>query len=250
MSQYAHLSEPDPEFVALQHILPGDRITVDKNPVQLKEAFLKNGQPVVDMLTKGRVSPDSTYTVQDHKVPVNGGEILVRVTSPAKEGTFPLLVWAHAGALKWAVSNADSLHASLDKGLLVGGQSAGAQMAAALALRARDDPFFKDHPLTGQILQIPTVVHPGAIPAKYEDQLLSMEQNKDAPILDARQHHAILTFLGVQATDTSFSPLLAASHAHLPPAVIQVCGLDPLRDEGFLYERILREAGTKTKLCV
>jgi acetyl esterase/lipase len=38
-------------------------------------------------------------------------------------------------------------------------------------------------------------------------------------------------------------------HAGLPPAYFQVCGLDPLRDEALIYERILREeVGIPTKL--
>ena len=34
----------------------------------------------------------------------------------------------------------------------------------------------------------------------------------------------------------------------LPTAAFQIDGLDPLRDEGLIYERILRENGIKTKL--
>lgn len=38
-------------------------------------------------------------------------------------------------------------------------------------------------------------------------------------------------------------------HKDLPPAYLQVCGLDPLRDEGLIYERVLREeASVKTKI--
>ncbi|KAF9254061.1 hypothetical protein L218DRAFT_634578 [Marasmius fiardii PR-910] len=34
----------------------------------------------------------------------------------------------------------------------------------------------------------------------------------------------------------------------LPPAFLQICGMDILRDEGLLYEKVLRENGVKTKL--
>jgi acetyl esterase/lipase len=42
------------------------------------------------------------------------------------------------------------------------------------------------------------------------------------------------------------SPVLASSHANLPPTFFQICGLDPIRDDAFLYDRLLREAGCKT----
>ena len=47
------------------------------------------------------------------------------------------------------------------------------------------------------------------------------------------------------------SPLLhRAGHKDLPPAYIQICGLDPARDDGFIYDRVLREAGVKTRVDV
>ena len=53
---------------------------------------------------------------------------------------------------------------------------------------------------------------------------------------------------GGDITDVRLSPLLASSHAGLPPAHIQVMGLDILRDDGVAYEKVLREAGVPTKL--
>lgn len=53
--------------------------------------------------------------------------------------------------------------------------------------------------------------------------------------------------LGGNPADPEVSPLLYPSHRGLPPALIQICGLDPLRDEALLYDRILRDDGVKTK---
>ena len=100
-----------------------------------------------------------------------------------------------------------------------------------------------------------------------------MEQNKDALVFGKKEIYWFLSayqvflsayltiniflrtcigLLGPSATDPDFSPLLATSHAGLPPACMQVCGMDPLRDEGILYEKVLKEQGVKTKLhmCV
>ena len=53
---------------------------------------------------------------------------------------------------------------------------------------------------------------------------------------------------GGPSTDDRVSPLLAPSHAGLPPAYIQVMHLDVLNDDGIAYERALRESGVATKL--
>ncbi|KAJ7465459.1 Alpha/Beta hydrolase protein, partial [Mycena galericulata] len=156
-------------------------------------------------------------------------------------------------ALKWvccdpAATSTSLFSADLMKGFLVCGLSAGGNLAAILAHRARDDPFFEDKKLTGQLLQVPPVVHPNAVPEKYKPRLLSFEQNKDAPLLTAKDGMLSYHLLGGSPTDPEVSPLLYPSHAGLPPAFIQVCGLDPLRDEGLLYEALLREDGVDTKI--
>ncbi len=48
--------------------------------------------------------------------------------------------------------------------------------------------------------------------------------------------------------DLRISPLLAPTHTGLPPAFFQVMEQDPLRDDGLVYEKVLREASVKTKL--
>ena len=49
-------------------------------------------------------------------------------------------------------------------------------------------------------------------------------------------------------TDWRASPLLAPSHAGLPPALILIAGFDPLRDEGLMYADALSASGVRTQV--
>ncbi|KAG7095484.1 hypothetical protein E1B28_006223 [Marasmius oreades] len=168
----------------------------------------------------------------------------------APENPFPAAVNDCFAALKHVATNPESFSGSLSKGFHVGGQSAGGNLAAVMAILARDDPVFKDRPLTGQLLLIPVTIHPDAYPEKYKSSLLSMEQNKDAPILTAELMRKYWAWYAAPPTDPRASPLLLPSHKGLPPAFLMVCGLDPLRDEGLLYGKVLSAAGVKTKVEV
>lgn len=56
--------------------------------------------------------------------------------------------------------------------------------------------------------------------------------------------------LKADITSPLFNPLLnPAGHANLPRAYFQICGVDGLRDEELIYERVLREDNkTETKI--
>ncbi|KAI0057905.1 hypothetical protein BV25DRAFT_1338218 [Artomyces pyxidatus] len=296
MAEYA---TPDPEWVPIAATLPPQ---FDRNiePAVLQEEWITVTQPFLAQVNKPLLPDDSKYRVEDHQVPVEGGEIPVRVVIPNSgdaAATYPLIVWMHGGgwalgdihqddfllrilsfelqativnvgyrpapqypfptglndsyaAVKWAASNADKLSASVSKGFIVGGQSAGGNFSAVIAHRAHADPFFQDKPLTGQHLSVPATLRYEAYPEKYKSELRSWEDNKDAHVLNAESMRYFFKHYQAPADDPEMSPALYPSHAGLPPAHFQVCGLDPLRDEGLLYERLLREADTPTRLDV
>ncbi|EEB99854.1 hypothetical protein MPER_00359, partial [Moniliophthora perniciosa FA553] len=62
--------------------------------------------------------------------------------------------------------------ADLSKGFLVAGASAGGNLAAVLAHLARDDPFFKERPITGQLLSIPVTLHPDVYPEEQAQKVV------------------------------------------------------------------------------
>ncbi|KAF9261898.1 hypothetical protein L218DRAFT_930148 [Marasmius fiardii PR-910] len=164
------------------------------------------------------------------------------------EHPFPTPVNDLTTTLKYVASNPELFSASFKKGFILGGASGGGNLAAVLSWIARDDLFFKDTPVTGQILHVPSLVHYQAYPEKYKSSLLSLEQNKDAPLLTKENVVKLMEFYNAPPEDPRVSPLLLSSHKGLPPAFIQVCGLDPMRDDGLVYEKVLREAGVPTKL--
>ena len=68
------------------------------------------------------------------------------------------------------------------KGFIVGGVSAGANLAIVASHLYRDNGI--SPPLTGQYLSVPTICDPEGLPSKYKDVYLSREQNKDSLILN------------------------------------------------------------------
>ena len=53
--------------------------------------------------------------------------------------------------------------------------------------------------------------------------------------------------LHIDPSDPNFSPILFPSNTNLPPLVVLIAGLDPLRDENFLYQKLLEKEGIKMK---
>ncbi|GJJ13690.1 hypothetical protein Clacol_007946 [Clathrus columnatus] len=167
----------------------------------------------------------------------------------APENPFPTAVNDSYAAFKWALNNSFEFSVDVSKGVIVAGLSSGANLAAVIAQKSLKDPELKEK-LTGQLLVMPTVISPGTYPEKFKSELLSLDKDEDQRIL--RKDKFILNseaYRGsADTTNPELSPLLAESFEGLPPAYIQIAGLDILRDEGLLYARLLKEAGVATRV--
>ncbi|CZT08170.1 related to Putative sterigmatocystin biosynthesis lipase/esterase STCI [Rhynchosporium graminicola] len=167
----------------------------------------------------------------------------------APEHPFPTSVLDAYDALKWTAENFEQLGGNPSKGFLVGGMSAGGNISAVITHLYRDDKI--SPPLTGAYLSIPAVCPPHSVPEKYKHVYLSHEQNKNAPILNRNSTSWFEKHYKPDYESNLRNPLLFESHKGLPPTYFQICGLDPLRDEAFIYEDILREEnGVKTRVDV
>ncbi|KAI0780343.1 Alpha/Beta hydrolase protein [Trametes elegans] len=167
------------------------------------------------------------------------------------EHPWPIPLHDAYAAVKWAATNATTLHADTSKGFLLGGVSGGCLFLPAIAHRALSDPFFAQHgKITGQVLQIPSIVHPDAVPDEYQANFTSLEQNTHAPLLTAKQVREALPLHGAGPPNPEYSVLMRPLEAlsGLAPAYIQVCGLDPVRDGGLLYAAHLRAAGVPARV--
>lgn len=123
--------------------------------------------------------------------------------------------------------------------LAVGGDSAGGNLAVALCLRLRDQ---------GQSLPLAQVLFYPALSARPLD---SRRRHAQAPLLSSAQVQSCLNHYlkdPAQARNPLAMPLEAADLPGLPPAYIALAQFDPLRDDGALYARRLRQAGVAARL--
>lgn len=141
------------------------------------------------------------------------------------------------GVLQWAVEHV----ADADIGnITIMGDSAGGNLAAAIALMARDQGLGC---IARQVLLYP--VTSGRL-----DQP-SMEANANAPVLTRDRMQRFVDCYAQSNGDILqpyFSPLLAPDLSHLPPALVVACQNDPLYDQARLYAQRLKDAAVEVEL--
>jgi acetyl esterase len=224
---------------------------------------------------------EAVAAVADRTVPGPGGDLPVRVYTPAGSGPFAALLYIHGGgwvigdieltdsvcralcnaagivvasvdyrlapehkypaplddcmaALQWLAANAAEL--GVDPGrLAVGGDSAGGNLSAAVALRARDEG---GPALRHQVLVYPVTDH-GTGTASYEANGTDYFLTTD--MMRWFWDHYVTS--EADAANPYVSPLRAEDLSGLPAATVLTAEYDPLRDEGEAYAARLQEAG-------
>ena len=145
-----------------------------------------------------------------------------------------------ASALRWADAKRAALGVS---NLLISGESGGGNLALATALKARHDGWMER--IDGVFALCPD------ISCKYLDadpQLLSLKEN-EGYMVDTSYLGPLLSRVYDPTGENARNPLAWPYYAEpsnlagLPPHVISVNELDPLRDEGLAYYRKLITAG-------
>jgi acetyl esterase len=141
-------------------------------------------------------------------------------------------------ALQWIAAHAAELGIDADS-LAIGGDSAGGNIAAACAIMARDAGGLR---LAYQLLIYPATDFRCIAP--------SHRRNGEGYLLTSSLIEFFCAcYLASEADrlDWRLSPMLATSHANLPPTLLLTAGYDPLVDEGKAYAEQLRAAGNEVE---
>lgn len=155
----------------------------------------------------------------------------------APEHKFPAGPEDCYAAADWAEKNAASIGGD-PKRIAVGGDSAGGNLAAVVALMARDRG--------GPKLAFQLLIYP-ATDAALDTP--SQEQFKDDGYILSKQDMVWFWRHYLRNEDDKENPYACPAEASdlsgLPPALVITAGFDPLRDEGENYAARLQDAGVK-----
>ncbi len=242
-------------------------------------------------LRRRGVTVETVAETTDERIPVDSGEIRVRLFHPSGPGPHPLFVHFHGGgfvlgtvdslvndakcahicraaacavatveyrlapehpfptpaedcysALCWLAANADRLNLDANR-IAVGGESAGGNLAAAVALMVRD----RGGPtLALQLLEVPVTDI-----SEHANSYPSVAMFGEGFGLDrAEMDEYGIAYLGDPANGSNpyASPLRADDLSGVVAAHVITAEFDMLRDSGEAYARRLVEAGVRTTL--
>ena len=156
----------------------------------------------------------------------------------APETKFPGPAEDCYAATQWAVDNAAAINGDPAR-VAVGGDSAGANLAAAVLLMARD----RNGPAISFQLLVYPVTERNFSTASYHDNATGYSLTQAGMRWFWDQYLAD----DADAANPYAAPAQAANLSGLPPALVITAEFDPLRDEGEAYAKLLRNAGVPTQ---
>lgn len=239
----ARMSQENPPVPSGQDIadrlLPGPRGDI---PVRVYRPGPQGGLPVLIYFHGGGWTIGSLDSADAlcRDLSVRANCVVVSVDYRlAPENKFPVPVDDCYAALEWVAGNAASLNADTSR-IAVAGDSAGANLCAAICLISRD----RDGPrIALQVLAYPAT--------EYAVQRESWKENAAGPMITVDD---IVWFWGQylrdegDRTDPRATPSNAETHSGLPPAFVLTAEYDPLRDDGEAYAGLLVDGGVKTSV--
>lgn len=157
----------------------------------------------------------------------------------APENPFPKPLDDCYAATQWLAENCEQFGGNKNQ-IIVGGESAGGNLAAAVALMARD---FNGPAIVAQVLIYPMIT------SSLNEEVYRNCPDQYFMTKDASQ---FMWSAYLQDSDARNSPYASLDQAkdlsNLPPAIVVTAAFDPLRQEGENYAQRLSQGGVKTLL--
>lgn len=157
------------------------------------------------------------------------------------EYKFPIPVEDSYAALQWVSENASSINGNASN-LVVGGDSAGGNLAAVVSLISKEQ---NGPDIAGQVLIYP-VTSLGYDTKSYQEFQQGFGLDRDLMIWFGNYY-----INNEEDTKNKYAaPLLAEDLSNLPPAFVLTAENDVLRDEGLAYAERLKQAGVKVETII
>lgn len=218
-------------------------VTRDDRRVRVREfrPAVARPQPALIYLHGGawtRGSPETHWDITAGLAARTGRVVFSVDYAKVPEHPFPAAVNDVRAVVAWLFEQAGAQGVDATR-IAIAGDSSGANLAAAMTLAFRG---------TACRIERQLLVYPAC---DFDTDRPSYRENADGPILNVASMPMVNAAYCPNPADLKHplaAPLLADSHAGLPPAYIAVAEHDPLRDSGMAYAEALQAAGVPVTL--
>lgn len=230
----ARMRQPMPDgVVTQQHWIERDGRRVRLRSFRVPTDSLQRGMVYLHGGAFMQGSPETHWDITARLAARTGRAVFSVDYAKAPEHPFPAAVDDVRAVVRWLFDEAGALGLDRER-IAIGGDSAGANLSAAMTLAFRGT----DCRLERQLLVYPC--------CDFDTTRPSYFQNPDGPIVTTASMPAVNAMYcpdPAMQRNPLAAPLLAESHAGLPPAYVAVAEHDPLRDSGLVYAEALQHAG-------
>ena len=202
--------------------------------------YRPNEGPALPMLVYFHGGIFTTGSLETHDIPLRAlanasGCMIVSVGYRlAPESQFPAAPEDAYAATKWVSEHATEIGGDA-KRVAVGGDGAGGNLAAVVALMATDR---KGPPLRYQVLIYP-ITSAAMQTVSWWDFANGPVLNREGMLFHLGRYMSVTT----EIRNPYLSPLAATNLERLPPALVITAEYDPLRDDGENYAHELKDSG-------
>lgn len=235
----AAMRQPTPDGVVTQELW----IEHDGRRVRLRSFRVPTGSPQAALVyfhggAWMQGSPETHWDITAGLAARTGRAVFSVDYAKAPEHPFPAAVNDARAVVGWLFNHAAAQGVDAAR-IAIGGDSAGANLSAAMTLAFRG---------TGCALEKQLLVYPAC---DFDMSRPSYSENANGPIVVTASMPAVNAMYCPDPADLQnplVAPLLADSHTGLPPAFVAVAEHDPLRDSGLAYAQALQAAGVDVVL--